>query len=437
MIKFSIFDFRLFIVILTISSGYLFAQTNINEPENFYFDAIVFEGKNIDSCRIDCFIVLPYDKLNFLFNDEFYSAGYDAEILVYDSTGNKVYEEKYERAIRENDYFVTKGGTGKFDYSQKIIYLPNGKYRIKAVISDKFNKQLYEKSRSLTAIPFSKFDIALSGILLVSSIEEVNGRFKITPHISDNIGNLNDNYFTFLEIYSNSTKLDSIDLVWEILDSKEEVIAQGVRKRFSTSLKKKQAFLQIPPIEEMTSGSYIVKVIALKPDTTYDYKIDDYLAVAQRTIKCLRTFSGTILSDINIAVKQLRYIAYQQEIEYIEDGKTLQEKQLRFEQFWKKKDPSPNTDRNEMFDDYYQRIDYANKNFRSYTEGWLTDKGMVYIVFGPPVSVERQQGYGDGKVFERWIYRNNREFIFADNSGFGDFRLVRPLTVTEKYQYNR
>ncbi len=417
--------------------GNIYAQAPTIEPEYFYFDAVVFEGSNLDSSRIDCYIVVPYDKLNFLNSDNFYSAGYNVELLVFDSISNKVFELKYDRAIREDDYFASKGGTGKFDYTQKIMYLPSGKYRIKAVISDKFNKQQYERSRNINVISFNKFDIALSGILLVSTIEENNGRYKITPHISDNIGNLDGNYFTFLEIYSNFPKQDSVDLVWEVLDTKEAVIAQGIRKRYSTSPKKQQAFLQIPPINEMTTGSYSIRIIALKPDTSYNYTTNDYLAVAQRTIKYMRTFSGSVLSDLNSSIKQLRYVAFQQDVDYIEEAKTQQEKQTRFEQFWKKKDPTANTDRNEAFEEYYQRIDYANKNFRSYTEGWLTDKGMVYVVFGPPSNVERQQGYGDSRTYERWSYRTNREFIFADKTGFGDFRLERPIAVTEKYQYNR
>jgi hypothetical protein len=66
----------------------------------------------------------------------------------------------------------------------------------------------------------------------------------------------------------------------------------------------------------------------------------------------------------------------------------------------------------------------------------MTDKGMVYIIFGPPVSYERRQDYyNPNRVYERWYYSNNREFLFVDNNGFGDFRLVEPPAVTEKYEY--
>ncbi|MFW6232503.1 MAG: GWxTD domain-containing protein, partial [Bacteroidota bacterium] len=91
----------------------------------------------------------------------------------------------------------------------------------------------------------------------------------------------------------------------------------------------------------------------------------------------------------------------------------------------------------EAFIEYYTRIETADKNFTSYTEGWRTDKGMVYVIYGTPHNIERYQGYGTQKIYEKWIYLNNREFVFEDSSGFGNFRLIRPFTVTEKYEYDR
>lgn len=151
----------------------------------------------------------------------------------------------------------------------------------------------------------------------------------------------------------------------------------------------------------------------------------------------MRTLGGNVLSDITTAIKQLRYVAYQSDVDYINEGNTEAERQMRFEAFWKKLDPSPGTDRNEAFEEYYSRIDYANRAFKSFQEGWLTDKGMVYIIFGPPYSSDRQNNYNDGRIYERWVYLNNREFVFIDNSGFGDFRMIRPMSVTEKYRYDR
>jgi len=60
---------------------------------------------------------------------------------------------------------------------------------------------------------------------------------------------------------------------------------------------------------------------------------------------------------------------------------------------------------------------------------------MVFVILGEPINVENSSPYGDQRVVERWTYGNNQQYIFLDNTGFGDFRLYSPITVHEKYQY--
>ncbi|MBL7976081.1 MAG: GWxTD domain-containing protein, partial [Candidatus Kapabacteria bacterium] len=101
-------------------------------------------------------------------------------------------------------------------------------------------------------------------------------------------------------------------------------------------------------------------------------------------------------------------------------------------------DPSPNTIRNEAFEEYYARVDYANKNYRSYNDGWLTDMGMIHIVLGAPSTSDRRVNTYDGRTSITWTYSgSNRRFVFIDNTGFGDYRLSpsTPFPMSEKYKY--
>jgi len=77
--------------------------------------------------------------------------------------------------------------------------------------------------------------------------------------------------------------------------------------------------------------------------------------------------------------------------------------------------------------EYYRRIDYASKNFKSYNNGWNTDMGMVYVTLGPPDQVDRNPMAIDTKPYEVWQYYDlNRQFVFQDETGFGDYRLLNP-----------
>ena len=99
-----------------------------------------------------------------------------------------------------------------------------------------------------------------------------------------------------------------------------------------------------------------------------------------------------------------------------------------FVQFWKKRDPSPETENNELMIEYYRRIQYSNEHFATFQEGWKADMGMVFILFGHPNDIERHPFDINSKPYEIWYYYDiNRNFVFKDFSGFGEYRLVTPL----------
>lgn len=405
-----------------------------NTDFRFYLDVICFKGENDTTERVDVYTVVPNQSLNFMKSGETYSAQYDLVIKVFDSTKTLKEEKRVRKVIKEKDYLSAQGGTGKFDYSQTILALQKGNYEIKVVLIDNYSNETFEKSRTITLLNFSEYPFSISGILLLSSIEEQNGKFKITPFISDNVGDLKDGFFTFFEAYNKSAG-DSADFIYQILDKDGKVLLNSNKFRKYIGKNKTQLYLKIPYNETINQGTYNLRIIALKPVNDTTIKTEYYLAAAERSLGYYRTVFGFNISDLNKAVKQLRYVAQPSDIEYIDAAQTQDEKQKRFREFWDKQDPSPNTDRNESFEEYYSRIDYANKEYKSYNEGWLTDMGMVYIIFGKPYQIERSAPGTIGRKYERWTYLTSKQFVFGDNTGFGDFRLITPPTVTERYKY--
>ncbi len=66
------------------------------------------------------------------------------------------------------------------------------------------------------------------------------------------------------------------------------------------------------------------------------------------------------------------------------------------EQFWLRRDPTPDTVENEYKEEHYRRIAYANERFTAGVQGWRTDRGRIYIVYGPPVNIESHAGGEEG-----------------------------------------
>lgn len=128
------------------------------------------------------------------------------------------------------------------------------------------------------------------------------------------------------------------------------------------------------------------------------------------------------LLSLDIAIDMLHYITDESTMDRLTEG-SREERERKFREFWGKRDPTPDTEYNELMAEYYRRIDYAYQNFTTSNNiGYESDQGEVYIKFGPPDNIERKYP-PNGSTVEIWSYPN-REFIFRATSGFGDFKLA-------------
>lgn len=128
------------------------------------------------------------------------------------------------------------------------------------------------------------------------------------------------------------------------------------------------------------------------------------------------------LLSLDTATDMLRYIVEDETLDNLSEG-SREERERKFRAFWEKRDPTPDTQYNELMAEYYRRIDYAYQNFSTSNKiGYESDQGEVYIKFGPPKDIKRKFPT-DGATVEIWTYPD-REFVFRATSGFGDFRLV-------------
>ena len=99
-------------------------------------------------------------------------------------------------------------------------------------------------------------------------------------------------------------------------------------------------------------------------------------------------------------------------------------------QFWQKRDPTPGTPRNEAQEDYYARIAEANRRFREsgsgQIPGWRTDRGRVFIKYGPPDQVLSRPQAGSAPPYEAWKYTRGRalKYVFLDQTLFGNYALI-------------
>ena len=142
--------------------------------------------------------------------------------------------------------------------------------------------------------------------------------------------------------------------------------------------------------------------------------------------------------------KDVAYIITDEERKAFKKLETDEERERFIEEFWRRRDPDPDTDENEYREEYYERIAYANEHYASGIPGWKTDRGRIYITWGKPDEVEshpsggsydREASEGGGSTttypFEKWFYRylpgvgSGVEIEFVDPTGSGEYRIAR------------
>jgi len=122
---------------------------------------------------------------------------------------------------------------------------------------------------------------------------------------------------------------------------------------------------------------------------------------------------------------------------------TSEEREQFIEQFWLRRSSNPDLPENDFKEEHYRRIAYANEHYASGIPGWRTDRGRIYIIWGPADEVDshptggtydRPMDEGGGSTttypWEKWRYRyleglgNNVELEFVDPSGSGEYHLT-------------
>ncbi|MEO0258038.1 MAG: GWxTD domain-containing protein [candidate division WOR-3 bacterium] len=95
---------------------------------------------------------------------------------------------------------------------------------------------------------------------------------------------------------------------------------------------------------------------------------------------------------------------------------------------WKRKDPTPETELNEFEEEIFSRIEYADEKYASpFRRGALTDRGICYIVLGPPDEIEQHPFDLEARAYEIWrYYEINYRFVFMDLKGVGDYEIIDP-----------
>jgi GWxTD domain-containing protein len=420
---------------VAIAIGALFcartAPAQVGPASSFFLDAVPFAGATVETSSLDLYVAVPYGIVSFEWSGHRFTAVYRVHIEVANGS-RTAYDTTIERTATTRSAEVASAQHPAFDVFQHRVATSPGSYDVRVEIIDPRTSFVATARSAAIVADYRRTPLALSGLLLVDRIREDSSGFVITPRLTDAVSGDGTPYFLFFEAYNGSEPLElRFDAVYRPTDATRPVVTRTFERSIPAG--RSQQWLRLDAAD-IARGAYTVELRATRSgDTTR------VIASSARLVRVETGESGLPIGEreLDERITQLRYVALQSELVEIRDGATYPEKRRRYAEFWKRHDPTPGTPTNEAMIEYFARIDYATEHFRSYSAGWMTDQGRIYVIYGPPDNVSRDPFRGDGRRIETWQYysRGNLEIIFEDSSGFGDYRLATPISTLEKYRY--
>ena len=367
-----------------------------------------------DSIEVLSFMEVSSNALQFLKKDNLFEAKYEVTIAVLDDNKDKKSSQLFSDTI-----IVKKFGETTSKIKKKIItttfVLPLDSYTVTSSLKDldiklsgkkeqEIDLKYLSKSTSLKiynpiflrqgkgswGFGLNKFPTVANRVISDNNIISVNQYVVLNP----------GPYSITMSVISDKKVQweDSIDAV-----SEGDVVSHLVNI----------------PIKDIDKRDLTIKVVVNQ---------DDSVSSKSSPFKIKNIMLFDEIDNIDTALAQMSYILTSKEKKELKNLKQS-EKEKFFRKVWAKRDPVVQTKINELMEEYYTRVGFAEENFsRGTSGGWKSDMGMVYILFGKPDDMVRSMNMQGSYNYETWYYfQINEEFTFIDEYGFGDYRLRTPL----------
>ncbi|NIA30270.1 MAG: GWxTD domain-containing protein [Actinobacteria bacterium] len=383
----------------------------------FFYQVYNFaDTTDFKKSRADFQFSVVNDILTFVKSDSEnqYRARYEVGVTIYNKNGEALTNNSISNTVTVSQFEETNSRINP--HRHKISFsLPPGKYNYIVNLYDEESKASLQRKHSIDLRSFSPDQIRFSDIVFADEIKCVQNNYSYTPNLQGVFNNIRSSFAAYFEIYPPQTS-DSISVNYRIYDKQNKQIFSD-----SGTFKRKDVIAKCITFKKFIKkpGEYVLMLHS-----------GDGIKAANARRK-FNVFWGNMSfknENLDVVIRQLRLIV-NKDISKQFSKASREEKKKLLDQFWEERDPTPGTPQNELRDEFFRRIDFANKNFSEVAtsrEGWQTDRGKVYIKNGPPDQVERQATDIDMPSAEIWYYTKlNKRYIFSDRSGNGSYRLVK------------
>ena len=379
---------------------------------------------------VDVYYSLSNDLFTFVRTqqDKFVSH-YELSLMINDDDGFQLLGNTFRDSLvaeTEMESRVTNASKARL-YSTA---LPPGKYTIELNILDIESAHPVVFTRKFEVADYYKDKLSISDLQFAGLISPEASPdasklgVNVVPNLMRAYGEDHSAMYVYYEVYTaglpNTEK--PMKVTYKIKSAggkeivkKEEILprqgATGIySRRFDTKV--------------FSQGAYTLEVNVRDEDVRKTARMKGVFYVSWRYLLPL-----TNAKNYREILEQLKYIGSKEEMKTLNDLKKADsnEQQGALMAFWKNRDPTPGTQKNENMLLYYGRIDFANRNFTAgIGKGWKSDQGRIYVIYGSPNEIERRSMEAGTQPYQVWHYTSiARSFVFVDFDGYGRYELTR------------
>ena len=390
----------------------IFGKKDDNKIGYFALNTFMTVHEHKDSVNVHAYLSIPFTTLQFLKSDSGYFAIFEATVTIKDKqSGDQLNRRTWKDSIIVDEYIQT---TNKKMF--RVLYTSfiavSEAYAVLGEVVDLETQFTGDTEIEVDATEYSDPLVLFPVIIIDSNDNELNMIDGWHPQLS--------RYQLFgnegLKIYvCGRISPGNYTIQLDIQTLENNQLWSNRYEFFDTT----NTFGQIIAIPDSAFSGFKVNLNTI---LTQENKIIE----KQKIISLLKPGVSSQITDINSALDQMNYILTEDEKKLVKKGKAKDREKL-FMSLWEKRDPTPYTQINELMNEFYERVHYTNVHFSDFQPGWQTDQGMIYILFGKPDTIDRSVSQDRRTVYEVWIYYLiNKQFVFKDSNGFGDFRLETP-----------
>ena len=435
----------------------VFFSTLSYSASNFYFDADYSVFRNTPAKSVvEVYFSFTQNSLKYIKSGNDFIGTANTQIVIFDQSNSKViFNEIFSLQTKVKD--TSKANLVSRLIGQQNLNIPTGNYEITFVGFDQNDTSKCDTIKlALNINQFDETKTSLSSLQLSSMIDKSSDKasifykngLEITPNPNILFGsNLNKVYY-YLEIYFPAVdyKSDSSYFIISISDLSGKLISEK-KKKVNT---KNEVYAEtgLFKVDSLPTGSYIMSASLIDNSSNkklarekkfYIYnsvKKDNYSIVFEKDF--LQSEFVTLKEDqVDDEFDKVIYIRTTNEIKEWEKLKNLDDKRKFLFNFWKRRDSNLMTPRIEYRDEYFKRVKEANKLYKqSFTDGWKSDRGRIYILYGVPSDVDKHFMETDIRNYEIWTYdyvEGGTMCVFAEisTSGEGSYFLVHSTMRNE------